>query len=192
LAMEATFDDLRLRMQGAFIALMELRVTVVEDKPLRGEAALVDRWGDTVEDLAGSAREAVEAADEARRAIGPPLDLDRTRRSLSDCHQRATRVSQTFWSDLASFEHFNDLARLGRRRRGEWLAWSRSVRVALEQCRAPLRETDAALLRCWQEIAERVGMNSVTLLANHIGRQIVTSSPVTATDHPEAYSRSNG
>jgi hypothetical protein len=188
MALEAAFDDLGLRLRAAHEALLELRVTVVEDKPLRGEAALVDGWGDSVEDLAGTAREAVEAADEARQAIGPPPDLDRARRSLSACHERAGRVARAFWSDLASFERVGDLTRLARRRRGEWLAWSGSVRVALERCRAPLRETDAALLRCWQEIAERVGMNSVTLQATNIGRQVVTPAPVP--DQTEVFSRS--
>ena len=188
MALEAAFDDLGFRMRAALEAMLELRVTVVEDKPLRGEAALVDGWGDAVEDLAGTAREAVEAAEEARRALGPPADLDRVRRSLSACHERAVRVARAFWSDLASFERVGDLTRLARRRKGEWLAWSGSVRVALERCGAPLRETDAALLRCWQEIAERVGMNSVTLQATNIGRQVVTPAPVP--DQTEVFSRS--
>jgi hypothetical protein len=41
MALEAAFDDLALRMRAALEALLELRVTVVEDKPLRGEAALI-------------------------------------------------------------------------------------------------------------------------------------------------------
>lgn len=192
MALEAAFDDLGLRLRAAHEAVLELRVTVVEDRPLRGDAALVDDWGDAVEDLAGTAREAVEAADEARRAVGPPPDLDRARRSLSACHERAGRVARAFWSDLASFERVGGLARMARRRRGEWAAWSGSVRVALERCRDPLREADAALLRCWQEIAERVGMTSVTLQATNIGRQVVTPAPAAAPDETELFSRSIG
>jgi hypothetical protein len=190
MALEAAFDDLGLRVRAAHEALLELRVTVVEDKPLRGEAALVDGWCDAVEDLVGAAREAVEAAEEVRRAAGPPPDLDLARRSLSTCHERAGRVARAFWSDLASFERIGDLIRLARRRRGEWPAWSDGVRMALERCRAPLREADAALLRCWQEIAERVGMTSVTLHASTIGCQVVTPAPVTAADQNEAFSES--
>src|SRR5579871_643615 len=186
MALEAAFDDLGLRMRAALEALLELRITVVEDKPLRPDTALADGWGDAAEDLVGSAREAAEAAVDARRAVGPPADLDRTRRALSACHERSNRIAQAFWSDLATFERVEDLGRLARRRRGEWPAWSESVRVALERCRAPLGETDTALLRCWQEIAERVGMNSVTLTASNIGRQVVTPAPA----YTEALSRS--
>jgi len=190
MALEAAFDDLGLRMRAALEALLELRVTVVEDRPLHGEAALVDGWGDAVEDLVGAAREAVEAADEARRYTGPPPDIDRARRSLSACHERAGRVARAFWSDLASFQRVRDLTRLARRRKGEWLAWSEGVRVALERCHAPLRETDAALLRCWQEIAERVGMTSMTFHASTVGYQVVPPAPVGASDRDEAFTES--
>jgi hypothetical protein len=190
MALEAAFENLGLRVRAAYEALVDLRVTVLEDRPLRGEAALADGWGDAVEDLAGSAHEAVEAADEARRAIELPPDLDRARRSLSVCHERVGRVAQGFWSDLASFQRVGDLTRLGRRRRGEWLAWTESVRVALDRCHAPLRETDTALLRCWQEIAERVGTTSMTFHARTIGCQVVAPAPVTAPDQNEAFSES--
>jgi hypothetical protein len=189
-AMEPVFENLMCRVREAYDALAELRVTVVEDRPLHGEAALVDGWGDAVEDLAGAAREAVEAADEARRAVAPPQDLDQARRALSVCHERAGQVAQRFWTELSSFERFGDLTRFARRRRGEWLAWAGGVRVALERCRGPLRETDGALLRCWQEIAERVGMTAVTIHSSNIGHQVVTPPPPAAPDHPEAFSRS--
>jgi hypothetical protein len=192
MALEAAFNDLRARMRAVHEALLELRVTVVEDRPMRGEAALVDGWGDAAEDLVGAAREAVDAADLARRALGPPADLDRARRGLSACHEQAGRLARTFWSDLASFERVDDLTRLARRRRGEWIAWSGGVRMALDRCAAPLREADAALLRCWQEIAERVGMTSVALHANTVGYQVVTPARGAAPDRDEAYSESIG
>jgi hypothetical protein len=174
MALEAAFDELRLRLLTARDAILELKVTVVEDKPLRGEAALVDGWGDAVEDLAGAAHEAVEAAGLAQQAVaGHPPDIDAARRALACCHALTLRLARRFWSDLASYERVGDLARLARRRRGEWPSWSASVRLALGRCHLPLQDADSALLCCWQEIGERVGMSSVTLSANNIGRQVV-------------------
>src|ERR1700722_11527436 len=72
MALEATFDDLGLRLRAAHEALLELRVTVVEDKPLRGEAALVDDWGDAVEDLAGTARGGGRARGRGAAGRRPP------------------------------------------------------------------------------------------------------------------------
>ena len=54
MALEAAFDDLGLRTRAALEALLELRVTVVEDRPLRGEAALVDGWSDAARNTSHS------------------------------------------------------------------------------------------------------------------------------------------
>ena len=44
--------------------------------------------------------------------------------------------------------------------------------MELESCQQDLYVTNEALFRCWLEIAERVGMTSVSVQATNIGQQI--------------------
>ena len=74
------------------------------------------------------------------------------------------------------YEKLKDLATLGSERRGEWLPWSNSVKEGIEQCREPLDGVSNALAACWQEIAERVGMTSVTVQSTNIGQKIVSTT----------------
>ena len=45
----------------------------------------------------------------------------------------------------------------------------------IEQCRDPLDESSKALAACWEEIAERVGMTSITVQTTSIGQKIVSA-----------------
>ena len=172
MALEAAFGDLAVQFQILRDALLALRTTVIEDRPLRDDVALVDSFGDAVEDILGWLEEALIASREGQQAVGHPLDLDRARRALTTCQERFNWISQRFFSDLVSYQRIEELTGLGRERRGEWLAWGSSVREGLDRCQQPLYDVNQALFRCWQEIAERVGMTSVSVQATNIGQQI--------------------
>jgi hypothetical protein len=154
--------------------LRGVRLTVVEDKPQRGDVVLVDRLGNAIEDLLGWAEEAVSAAIEAEQAVAHPLDTHRARQSLTLCQERFAHLAREHL-DLTSYERMAELMRFGRGRRGEWQAWTRSVRQALEECQPPLEDVNRALFRCWQEIAERLQTSSVSIHNTTIGQQISAS-----------------
>ena len=174
MALEATFRELSIQLRKLSDTLLALRLTVGEDKPLKGEAALVDSLEDAILDLMGLLDECLKAARAAQKAVGYPLDLDAARRALAKLQGSFHRIEQQFSADLVSYEKLTDLANLGNERRGEWIPWTGSVKHGLEQCRQPLDGASKALAACWQEIAERVGMTSISVQATNIGQKVVT------------------
>lgn len=172
--LEATFQELCTQLRKLRDTLIAVRLTVVEDKPVKGEAALVDHLGDTILDLLGSLDEALKAARAAQKAVATTPDLNASRRALALCQERFHRIERQFAAELISYEKLRDLARLGSERRGEWLPWSNSAKDGIERCRQPLDGASKALAACWQEIAERVGMTSVSVQATNIGQKIMS------------------
>lgn len=173
MALEATFRLLHSELRKLHDMLLALRLTVAEDKPLSGEAALVDYFEDTILDLMGLLNESLKGARAAQRAVGADQDLRSAGRALNVCQDRLQRIERQFSADLMSYEKLKDLAGLGSERRGEWIPWATSVRQGIEQCRQPLDRATKAMAACWQEIAERVGMTSVSVQTTNIGQKIV-------------------
>ena len=174
MALEATFRELLSELRKLQDTLVAVRLTVVEDKPVRGDAALVDQFEDTILDIMGTLEEGLKAARSAQKAVELPTNLDNARRALTICQERFHRIEKQFATELVSYEKLKDLASLGSERRGEWLPWSNSVKEGIEQCRQPLDGASKALAACWQEIAERVGMTSVSVQSTNIGQKIVS------------------
>jgi hypothetical protein len=172
MALERVFQDLGEQLRRLHDALLGLRVTAREDKPLRGDTVLSDRFGDATDDLLGWLEEAMQGATVGCQCVGHPLDLNRAGRALTACHEAYQRLAQHFAAELVSYERIAELRQLGRKRRGEWRAWAGSLEVALNRCQQPLDEAQQALFRCWQELAERAGGCSVSVQATNIGQQI--------------------
>jgi hypothetical protein len=172
-AFELTFNELVAAWRRLHEAVEALRVTTVEDKPLAGGVLMVERWGDQTEDSLGWAAEGLTAAMDALAAVGETVDLNRARRSLSRCQQCFARLEDQLLA-LESYDRVTELMRFGRKRRGEWLAWVRSVREAAAQSGRPTMELREALVRCWQELAERLGTTSVSVQTTNVGQQIST------------------
>jgi hypothetical protein len=169
MAIEAAFRDLTIGLLALRESLVDLRTTVVEDKPLQGDVVLVEVFGDAADDMIGWMDEALIAADEAQQAVTAHVDINRARRALAICHERQQRVARQFSFDLVGYDRIAELTRFGYTRGGEWRGWAQSVRTALEACREPIYEVSQALFRCWQEIAERAGMTSLSVCASGIG-----------------------
>ncbi len=174
MALEATFRELFTELKKLQDTLVALRLTVVEDKPRRGDAVLVDHFEDSILDLMGLLDSCLKAARAAHKAAGHPLDMDGARRALTTCQDGFHQIERQFAGELVSYERLTDLASLGSERRGEWLPWADSVKQGIEQCRQPLDRASKALAACWQEIAERVGMTSVSVRTTNIGQKIVS------------------
>jgi hypothetical protein len=171
-AIEAEFQHLVGKFAAVREAFAGLRLTAVEDRPLRDEVLLVERLADAVDDLIGWLDEALAAAGDAQKAARHPLDGYRACKALALANDRFIQLEYKFFSAGVSYEELNELTRFGQRRGREWLGWTRSVIAALEQCRAPVRELDEALLHCWRELAERLGTSTVSVQTTNIGQQI--------------------
>jgi len=170
MTLEAVFQDLVAQCHTLHGALLGLRLTVVEDKPLTGDVVLVDVFGDAAEELLGWLQEALRAATEGRQAVDYPVAIDRARQALTRCHERYHRLRHRFWSDLVSYDRLEELMSVGHERQGEWLTWTHSVKEALGQCQQPLYDVDRMLLLCWQEIAERGEIISVSVQERRPGK----------------------
>jgi len=170
--LEKAFQELSVRLRKLRDTFLGVRLTIVEDKPLRDDVVLVDRFGDAIEDVLGWIEEALAAATEAEQAVGNAPDMYRARRALTTCQERFHRFDQQYSSELVSYERLDELARFGRQRGGEWRRWASAVKQALEQCRQPLQDVNQALFLCWQELAEHLGTTSVSVQNTTIGQQI--------------------
>jgi hypothetical protein len=175
-ALEATFQELNEEFKKLQDNLLALRLTVSEDKPLRGEAALVDQFEDSILDAMGLLEECLKGSRDAKNAVGYPLNLDGARRALAVCQERFHQVQRRFSEELVSYEKLRDLATLSGKRGGPWLSWANTVKHGLEECRQPLDAASNALAACWQEIAERVGMTSVSVKTTTIGQKVVSQA----------------
>lgn len=171
MALEAIFRELSKQLHQLHDALHALSITV-GDRPEDHGAALADDLDNTVLDLVGVLHQARKAALNARQAVTHPVDLDRTRRALTICQERFLHLEQDFAANLISYDKLRALARLGGERRGEWPHWAGITKERIEECRPPLEAVSLAIAACWQELAERVGMTSITVHATNIGQKI--------------------
>jgi hypothetical protein len=178
-AIETEFQYLVGKFDAVREALAGLRLTAVEDRPLRDEVLLVERLADSVDDLIGWLDEARAAAGDAQKAVRHPLDSYRACAALALANDRFIQLEYKFFSAGVSYEEINELTRFGQRRGREWLGWTRSVLQALDQCRTPVRELDEALLHCWRELAERLGTSAVSVQTTNIGQQISAAALAT-------------
>jgi hypothetical protein len=174
-ALKATFRGLFSELRKLHDMLIALRLTVAEDKPHKGDAALVDHLGDSILDLMGLLDGCLKSARAAQKAVGHPIDMDGARRAVTTCQEGFHKIEHQFAAELVSYEKLRDLANL-RERGTEWRLWSNTVKQGIEQCRAPLDSASKALAACWQEIAERVGMTSVSVQTTNIGQKIVAKA----------------
>lgn len=174
MALEKTFRESSAQFGRLRDRLQELEVTVVEDRPPANDAAIVDNFEDAVDDLRGWVEEALKAAETAEQAVEHPMDIDRARRALTVCQERFQLIEKEFAANLVSYERMKDLNSFGSERRREWPSWVTSVKQGIEHCRQPIEDAGKALAECWQEIAERVGMTSVSVQTTSIGQKMVT------------------
>ncbi len=145
--------------------LSELRMTIVEDRPLKGVVRLVDHIGDSVDALFGSASEMQEALIEAHRAIEPPVHAEQTRQALATCLAKTKDFATNFFFDLASYETVIEIISLGTSKGGEWKAWADLVQETISRCQQTFFTVNFALCECWHALAERVETLAISVRA---------------------------
>jgi len=174
-ALFTQFTDLRETFE-------DLKITIQQDRPKGSQAVLIDEFGDTAQELVGWAREAQEAMEEAQHARlrSAPESIVA---SLILCGQHYFTIHERFYTRLLGFDRVVDFDALTRERTGEWEGWRTTMRDAMECCRQSLALTAQALLRCWQELAERNLTTSVYVEANNAGQRITLGERDLAEEH---------
>src|SRR5262249_23224075 len=133
MALEGAFQELSERLHRLREALLALRVTVVEDRPLLGDVVFVDLIGDGAAACLGWLEEAIAAIGRAQPATGQSWGLAAARWAAGACQEQLCRITGQFTNDLHSYERIGGLMRMGRRRGGEWQAWTVGVKHALDR-----------------------------------------------------------
>lgn len=170
MAAEATFREMRAQIRMLQEALEALGTSVEEDKPQWDDVVVASSLSDAVLASRGLLEEAGTAADDACRAVLYPLDGERTRRALALCQERFHRFAHHFVFELASYERLDDLRTVAEERGPDWHSWASVVKEGLEQSRALVEEVRNSLFVCWQELAERMATNSVSIQNTTIGQ----------------------
>lgn len=174
MALASAFHEFCTELARLYDSVMMLRLTVVEDKPVTSEAALADVFGDEIEDVLGLLEECRAVLTRANPAVREGSDLRLAQTALRQCQERMHKIEIQFSTNLVSYDKLKDLAHLGKHRGGEWLAWAGSVKRGLEESREALTRASNALSGCWQEMAERAAVGTVSLISTNIGPRIAT------------------
>jgi hypothetical protein len=179
--LDSSFGQLRQRLEGLREALDDLSVAAEECRPTGDDSALIDVLTDATLVSRGWIEEALGAARQGQQALQRPNEVEAARRALAFGQERYSRVAHRLLSDLMSYERVDMVTRLGRERGGEWSAWSKGVRSALDRCRQPLLDVDQALFACAQAIAGPTNGATITLQA--IGQQFAGGQPTEEVTH---------
>ena len=176
MTLEATFRELSVQLKRAQDCMLALHLTVAEDKPAHGEAAMVEGMDDSITAGMGLLEECIAAARAARKAVEQGR-LDRARRSLQQCQEEYHAAERKFADELVSYERLREIEKMAAKRGAEWISWAGSVKYGLEQCRVPFSRAGRALATCWQELAERSGTTSIVINSQNLGQKVNVSGP---------------
>lgn len=173
----ACFEKLGSDLRRFEDALTGVHVTLTVDKPPDREVALVDQLGDALGDVLGSLTEASAAARDAQLGVDYPLDLHRARRSLGQAQRAFHRSLVAFSTEVVAPHRLAEVTALGDEFGGEWPAWASTVRAALDRSLDLPLEVSGSLGCCWEELAERSAMTTVSVHTTNIGQQLSAGEP---------------
>jgi hypothetical protein len=183
------FSDLCEELAALYQLLDELHTTVVEDKPRRGDVVLVERLGYAADDARGLLDGALAAAKKGRQALEGQRDLETACRALATSNDHFNQLLRIFSVDIFSYDRLTGLNHAGRKRGDEWRAWAGVVGNTLDRCQQNVYHVSQALFQCWQEIAERSGMTSVSVQTRNVGQQFLVSDGGSATQRRASKSK---
>jgi hypothetical protein len=169
MTLEAAFKDLSAKWERLAEELEQgLLWSVAETKPDE-EHALATHCLDAATDLVSTAREGLAAC---RAAADGGLNLAQAGQALLRCQERYNALVELFHSQMASYDRLRRLRRFGREKRRAWRDWADHVCQAVDRCRRPMDDLNRALFGCWQEVADRVGISTVSVQATNIGQRM--------------------
>ena len=178
MSLTGSLGTLSTEMEKLRDAVRALRL-IVEDRPTRGEAALVDRFAYAAVDMMDWLDESAVAVQRAKQCSDDrPADLEGVRDGLTSSQERIQRVLRTLVCDVDNGEAIGELVDFGRQRRGEWLPWTAGVRNSITACKVPLMDVSQALAQCWQDLTERIGTRGLRMREAAVSA--VLNEPVSA------------
>src|SRR5215468_6010738 len=130
MSLETTFESLRCELGFLQETVSSLHVTATEDKPVRGEVALVTRLEDVVTDLVGTLEGALIYAAKGSQTSKQDQVSSELRITLRDSHDLINRFARTFYTNLATHESIAQLLQMGRERGKGWHRWAGVVKTA--------------------------------------------------------------
>ncbi|HEX7265658.1 MAG TPA: hypothetical protein VF383_15885 [Candidatus Dormibacteraeota bacterium] len=172
MALQGAFTELVEKFQRLVEVASDLRVNTVEDPPLRDKPLFVDWLADTVVHFESLAEQGLSAANRAAIAAGYPVDLERLREQQIATQRAFNDLSRIFNSELLARPGLSELKRIGSERSIEWESWTEAFIQSVARCEQPIFEASEALFRCWQEMVERIGMNSISVQTKAVGQEI--------------------
>jgi len=174
MTLEAAFKEQLAKREGLVEELEHgLLWSVTETKP-EEEHTLVTQYLDAATDLIATAREGLEAC----RVVADEVpSLGQAGQSLLRCQERYNAMVELFNSRMASYGWLQRLRHFGRGKGGAWRDWATQVRKGLDRCRRPMDDLNQTLFNCWQEVADRLGVNAVSVQVTNIGQQITVPRP---------------
>ncbi len=176
MSLRTEFQNLRTQQERLHEVFSDLR-RLLDDHPSQGnKVLLLDSFGDAVEDLLGWLEESSQTCAPLLPSEGAgknnDFDVNSARRALVVCQELFNQQMQRFSVELVSYEKIAQLLQFGRERGGEWQAWAKGIKLELETCQQHLYVANQVLFRCWMELAEWIGMTSISVQATSIGQQI--------------------
>ena len=173
MSLRTEFQNLRTQQERLHEVFSDLR-RLLDDHPAQGnKVLLLDSFGDAVEDLLGWLEESSQTCAPLLPAqTHCDFDINLARRSLVVCQDSFNRQMHRFLIDLVSYDKISQLLQFGRERGGEWQAWAKGIKLELETCQQHLFLTNQVMSRCWVELAEWIGMTSISVQATSVGQQI--------------------
>jgi hypothetical protein len=172
MTLEGNFKDLATKWERLVEELEHgLLWSVTETKPDE-DHALANHYVDAATDLIAVAREGLAAS---QMAAGEIQSLGQAGKSLLRCQEQYNSVVELFDSKMASYSRIRRIRRFGSEKRDAWRDWAAHVCTAVDRCRPPIDELNRTMFKCWQEVADRVGMSSVSVQSTNIGQQISMS-----------------
>lgn len=174
MALRVELENLGCQLERMHEVFSDLR-RLLDDHPSEGDKVLLlDSFGDTVEDLLGWLQESLERCAPLLPAKPgerkDEFDANVARQALVVCQGLFNQQMHRFLVDLVSYERVAQLLQFGRERGGEWQTWAKGIKLELESCQQHLFLTSQVLFRCWVELAEWIGMTSISVRATNVGQ----------------------
>jgi methyl-accepting chemotaxis protein len=132
-----------------------LRLHAVEDRPVGEESRLVEDIGTAGETVAGWSEQVLEATARVVAATRHPADLPGLRQALGDATEAVERLAAELLEQLSATTRLDQLDALAREGGTELRAWVAAIKQALDRIHQSAWLASAAVITCWQELAER-------------------------------------
>jgi len=184
MAIEMAFESLQGHLEKLKDELGELRVNAEDFYPpgsgrhrRNGHSTAeapppVVALADKAADLEGEIEEALQAAKKATRAVRHPRNLVEAQIAMTSIQRSLNRVLRQHLAEVAAYDFMQTLMQMGRELGDAWPKWTQLIKSVINDCRDLLVAAFQALAECWQELADKLATNSVSVQATAIGQQI--------------------